>query len=381
MPFINFETTTPTKALHSSKKKPINIEREKPEYCCSLTGSEARFEVRPGNLPGVDDPLGAPVAHDERIKSGRENMGETTGTGAVIKRLFQRRKTFESEPKKTTQEDKDQPNTNISSYLECNPDNTTPLERIHPSIPYTLAYYHLRWVRGATSRAEQRARAAELSCFGAGVGRPGLKFWAVPRWHNDTFFVQQLVQFTLTPKRRYPVPGREFGGMAWPTDKKWSFKPCLHIKHQFLGCRFTKTHGRSEVIKAKYRTTGMRRISATDETEWTSAEGTTSTDWNCRYCCTDSSVTIGMVDGEVLVSIHVFRNLGSAHTPFDPNWLAAQQREASMRGRTNEARAGLTRQAVLEAAEHSKEHDLILPEGQLSYLQNSYNTFNPCYPH
>ncbi|KAI1378656.1 hypothetical protein F4677DRAFT_443142 [Hypoxylon crocopeplum] len=181
-----------------------------------------------------------------------------------------------------------------------------PLDPVHNSIPFNLAYYHLDWVRKAESPVAQMERAATLGCYGTvprkGKLRPELKYWIHPAWYKDSFLVQQVVVFTFEPNKRHAVFGSE---------------------RVFSKYKFTETRG---LMKASvtYKTTRDTQIYPVHcRSTWRSEHGTHRLAWTCVNCCMDSCIEIKLVEDKIVVYLFVWKDLGNASTPFEREWIAA----------------------------------------------------------
>ncbi|KAI1636511.1 hypothetical protein F4809DRAFT_641479 [Biscogniauxia mediterranea] len=268
-----------------------------------------------GNLPCVHGPHEGCSAHNpgkvlisynKRLPSDKKRPG-------FFEAVFGSRKTDngvalakqESEP--------------IWSNLHIDHSTVDPLDPVHESIPYALAWYHINWVHSSESPLSMMSRVNALACRGTGTGRPGLKFTVEPFYYNNTFLLDQSIQFRLKMEKRDPVWRRECGPMRIFQGKKWHFQICPHMQHQFLKYAFEESRGLVQA-DVMYCTS---RSSADTFTTWKSIYGPSWLFWGCPRCCTDSDIKIELVEDEIIVSIRVYKNLGSGSSPFDKNWIAA----------------------------------------------------------
>ncbi|KAI0837485.1 hypothetical protein F5Y06DRAFT_67039 [Hypoxylon sp. FL0890] len=292
------------------------------------------------------NPKGLPIAWNERIPSDKKRPG-------FFDRLFSNIDRLEY--------DEIQQSTRIWSSLHLDHSTADPLDPIHKSIHYSLAYYHLDWVRKAGSPESQRARANAIACNGVVVGDakkclPDFHFSITPYWYNDSFLVRQVIRFTIEPKKRNPVFGRESVYLGWP-KKDWVFWPCPHVQHRFQEYQFTETRG---LMKASMSFNTKKRNCLgdwfRDHTEWHSIYGPDCTAWNCRYCCTDNRVNINMVEDKIVVNIFTYKDLGSAKNAHELKWLSALRPKGPRYKRSRaELDMNTVRTVVLAAFEAEKE--------------------------
>ncbi|KAI2630362.1 hypothetical protein GGS26DRAFT_107661 [Hypomontagnella submonticulosa] len=290
------------------------------------------------------NPHKLPIAYNKRIPSSKKKP-------SIIARFIR--------PPEIPEYDEIQPSNRIWSTLHLDHSTADPIDPIHASIRYALAFYHLDWVRSAGSAEMQSARANILACNGTVVGdgkhRPGFEFWINPYWYNDTFLLQHVVRLTITPKKQNPLIGREYIMLGWPLDD-WTFRTCPHYRQCFQACEFQETHG---LMKATVSYKTKRRCVVVGDsslrTKWESVYGPSCRVFNCQYCLTDSRIHINLVEGKVVVHIHVWKNLGNAKDAFDVRWLAALRPEGAICKRSREERNDSTaRIAVHEAMNEEK---------------------------
>ncbi|KAI1137084.1 hypothetical protein F5Y05DRAFT_404837 [Hypoxylon sp. FL0543] len=292
------------------------------------------------------NPKGLPIAWNDRVPSDKKKPG-----------FFERlRGRIERSDYNIVQQ-----STRIWTTLHLDHSTADPLDSIHKSIHYSLAYYHLDWVRKAASPELQRARANIISCHGvvaadSSKDRPDFHYWITPYWHKDSFLVRQVVQFTIEPTKRSPMFGRECVYMGWPKDD-WVFRPCPHLRHRFQEYQFTETRG---LMKAAVSLVTKRRNCLgdwfRDHTKWHSIYGPDCTAWNCQYCCTDNRVHIDMVEDKIVVNIYTYKDLGLAKDAYDLKWLAALRPNGPRFKRSRaELNKSTVRNAVLEAVDAEKE--------------------------
>ncbi|KAI1477040.1 hypothetical protein F4774DRAFT_215437 [Daldinia eschscholtzii] len=208
----------------------------------------------------------------------------------------------------------------VWSSLPVEHSTVDPLDYIHPSIRYTLAYYHIHWVQAAPSIETQRARTEALACHG---NSQKLEYWTYPCWHKDSFYLLQAIRFTIAPKKWLSKLGYDFG-IPELSPNDWTFRTCPHYRQRFQAYEFRETRGD---LKAGMAYVTKRRdpsgLYEKKSTKWQSVYGPRDDTFNCQFCCTDSYMDIDLVNGEIEVHIWVWKNLGKALNPFDPKWIAA----------------------------------------------------------
>lgn len=242
----------------------------------------------------------------------------------------------------------------IWSLLHLDHSTADPLDPIHPSIRYALAYYHIHWVQTAASLETQRARTKALACHGTVAGdgkkRPEFRYWTQPYWYKDSFYIQQAIRFTIEPKKRKFLFGHEYAILGY-SPKDWTFRTCPHYRQRFQQYEFRETRG---LIKA-----GMSYVSKWRDplggsvrkwTKWHSVYGPGYHILNCQFCCTDTCVDIDLVKDKIVVHIWIWKDLGKALSPFDPKWISALRPEASVWSRSRTEAVGNKVRAAVRAA-------------------------------
>ncbi|KAI2472558.1 hypothetical protein F4781DRAFT_343024 [Annulohypoxylon bovei var. microspora] len=333
------------------------FEKRIPTPCSNCLGFPFKVEGSmgwAGNQPCVygpsegcsrHNPEGLPIAWNKRIPSDKKKPG-------IIERL--------RGPSKASEYDEVQRSTRIWSSLHLDNATADPLDPIHASIRYALAYYHLNWVRTAESPDMQQARVNSLACNGTVLGdgkrRPDYQFWNNPYWHNGSFLVQQAIRFTIPPKKRNPLLGKETVYLDWPRDD-WTFYPCPHIQHRFGKYQFLETRG---LMKAKVGYTTKKysvviELETKSNTDWESINGPLCHASNCQHCCTDNWMHINLIEDKIVVHMYVWKDLGNALNAYDKKWIAALRPDGPRWRRSkDEANSNVIRTTVLAAVNASK---------------------------
>ncbi|KAI0149882.1 hypothetical protein F4776DRAFT_659778 [Hypoxylon sp. NC0597] len=289
------------------------------------------------------NPKGLPIAWNKRIPSDKKKPG-----------FFERLRGKINIPVY----DEVQKSTRIWSSLHLDHSIVDPLDPIHKSIHYALAYYHLNWVRSAASPESQKARAYVISCNGTVVGDankhwPDIEYCNRPYWHKNSFLLKQVIKLTIEPKKRDPVFGRESVYVGWPGDG-WTFQPCPHVQHHFREYQFTETRG---LMRASMSFSTKRCFAGpfNEHTRWQSICGPSETSWNCQHCCTDNWVQLNFTENKIVVYISTWKDLGSAKTAYDGKWLAALRPKAAKWKRSRaELNKHSVRATVLDAEKELK---------------------------
>ncbi|KAI8959848.1 hypothetical protein F5Y11DRAFT_350145 [Daldinia sp. FL1419] len=286
------------------------------------------------------NPEKRPIAYNKRVPSDKKTSSiAIQSTGSPQKDKVERNRTQDSE--------------GIWSLLHPDHSTVDPLDPVHKSFRYALAYYHIHWVQTAASPEVRRARLNALACrgivVGNGLSRPSFRYWSSPYWYKDSFYLQQAVRFTIELKRPKAVFGREFTILG--RSANWTFKTCPHQQQRFQLYEFRETQG---LMKA-----GMAYV-----TKWRNPLGSTSRKWNkwqslygpdrhvsnCQSCCTDTCLEISLVKGKIVVHIWIWKDLGKGLGAFDPKWISALRPEASVWSRSrSEADSNRVRSAVCAA--------------------------------
>ncbi|KAI1459519.1 hypothetical protein F4805DRAFT_455683 [Annulohypoxylon moriforme] len=334
------------------------FEKKIPTPCSNCLGFPFKVEGSmgwAGNQPcvyGPDEgcsrhnPERLAIAWNKRVPSSKKKPG-------IIERF--------RGPPKIPEYDEVQRSTRIWSSLHLDHATADPLEPIHASIRYALAYYHLDWVRNAGSPDLQKARVNSLACHGTVLGdgkrRPDFEFWTNPYWHKGSFLIQQVIRFTIQPKKRNPLLGKETVYLEFPRDD-WTFQPCPHIQHCFGRYQFLETRG---LVKANltYRTKKqgavIPELETKSKTQWESTHGPLCHATNCQRCCTDNWMHISLIEDKIVVHMYVWKDLGNALGAYDKKWIAALRPEGPRWRRSKEeANSNAIRTIVLAAVNASK---------------------------
>ncbi|KAI2602270.1 hypothetical protein GGR54DRAFT_634136 [Hypoxylon sp. NC1633] len=303
-------------------KRDDSDDRKEPTPCTNCKGYPFKVVCSQGwagNLPCVNGPNGGcsrhnpqklPIAYNKTVPSEK---GKKPG---IVERLFG--------PYEARCYDEVHESRRIWCPLHLDHSTVDPLDPIHASIPYALAYYHMNWVRNAVIPEMQTSL---LSCSGTVYGdnkyRPNFQYWIHPYWHEHSFLLQHIVKFVIEPKKRNPVFGTEFVTLGWPRDA-WTFQPCPHIRQRFEDYEFQETRGLMKASMSYW--TGMKDSlgkNSSCRSKWRSIYGPHREYYNCVHCCTDSWVHICLIEDKIIVHVSVWKDLGNATTPFQSKWLAA----------------------------------------------------------
>ncbi|KAI0144551.1 hypothetical protein GGR57DRAFT_507421 [Xylariaceae sp. FL1272] len=195
-----------------------------------------------------------------------------------------------------------------------------PLDPVHPSIPYRLAWYHLNWVRNNMKLYEdEMGKINELSCAQYGENRPDLFHVSELYYHKQTFLLRQRVTVSLQGPQSDAVESKSTP-ISWPSDK-WRFQLCPHLHMQLNRCSLVTRRG---VLGATLCYSVRRKASGGYKKNWDSVYGKHSLVWMCSSCHMNTQVDVELVDGRrVQVTLRICQNLGSGSTPTETNWLAA----------------------------------------------------------
>ncbi|OTB04479.1 hypothetical protein M426DRAFT_320833 [Hypoxylon sp. CI-4A] len=239
----------------------------------------------------------------------------------------------------------------IWSKLHLDHSTVDPLDPTYALIRYALAFYHMDWVRNASTPELAESRAAALSCYGIRPGdekrRPDLYYMIRPYWHEGSFLLWQGFGFVFEPFERYPVAGYEKMALGYPLQD-WTFRPCPHIKHTIYSYSFTETRG---LIRAelKYGSSGNRNMASF---KWDSTLGTSRRAFNCKHCATDSWISVELEEGKLVVTTQIWKDLGKAQDAFDPKWIAALRPNApGLKRSEDDIMTNSVKNIVVEAAE------------------------------
>ncbi|KAI1342856.1 hypothetical protein F5Y15DRAFT_428832 [Xylariaceae sp. FL0016] len=229
----------------------------------------------------------------------------------------------------------------IWSKLHLDPLTADPLAPMHAGIPYALAWYHLDWIRTPRPDASVRGRdetamdrAAALACEGVvvhrgrcGTERPDVRYCIEPSYFEGAVLLDAAVRFTFALRGHHPVLRREWACYYAPLSRRWRFQVCPHARHRFTAYELV---GRRGLVAASVwheaRTPSAFRLGW----RWRSIYGTRRYAYGCSRCRMDSEVKLEMVDDVVVVTINVYRDLGSGESPTEGEWLSALRRSCSL---------------------------------------------------
>lgn len=246
----------------------------------------------------------------------------------------------------------------IWSTIPRTPANTRPLLAMHPSIPYSLAFYHVHAAvqtylsqrRGGTStKATGGTKRSDgpfceltsLTCAHPFIGsRPRLRYSITPRIHPTTghFLLGVHISFNIPPPGDSGPPMG--GGRTFRYSKNWfvsrgyrSFRLCAHMMRVFRSHR-AEEHAVSATSTKPPFMAGIeystKNIFGQDfRDEWRSELGRQPRNGSCGVCATDTSMffAVDVMSGIVTVEIRIYRDLGRGETN-DVMWLAAAGMDA-----------------------------------------------------
>ncbi|KAI3324592.1 hypothetical protein HD806DRAFT_543289 [Xylariaceae sp. AK1471] len=282
-----------------------------------------------GNLPCVcghnggcrlHNPKSLEIFHNEQLPIGKNNSPK------LLERLFRTYRT----PQKPEVVKCNEP---ILLKQPLNRAVADPLDPIHKSIHYHLAWYHINWLRQNNEKdPKDLGKVSTLTCGQYGEGRPDLFCTSQPYWIDKSLFLCQTVLFKFEmdkthrkEKKICPTLGLIFN--LQHELNKWRFQCCPHRQHVFIRCTLVETRGIvSATVTYLTKTMRMPRSSAwtTAEMKWDSNYGFSHHHyWTCRHCYKDSVIRIELADGRVHVKVEVYKDLGSGSDPYDKKWLAA----------------------------------------------------------
>ncbi|KAI0015394.1 hypothetical protein F4780DRAFT_86963 [Xylariomycetidae sp. FL0641] len=277
-----------------------------------------------GNLPCIDGPDRGCAAHNPE--------GLTVAHNANLppfekKRMFSRRK---KGPKMNGKAAPTRLKPRITSQLHPDHSIVDPLESIHPSTPYALAWYHLNWVQCDQLGSTSMGRARSLACRGTGRGRPDLKYTFEPYFHQNRFLLHQKIRFAFPLRQRSFKTGifdherRTSTAALSDNQKAWTFCACLHMRTEF---KSFEVKMKRSIAKAEARyEVHLGGTEPASEAEWKSIYGVEEKYWTCTVCHTDQLVRMELKEGVISTQFEVFKDLGQGKDRGDVKWLAALRR-------------------------------------------------------
>ncbi|KAI1261424.1 hypothetical protein F5Y18DRAFT_431270 [Xylariaceae sp. FL1019] len=238
-----------------------------------------------------------------------------------------------------------------------------PLDPVHPSIPYRLAWYHLNWVRNNMQLHEsEMGKINELSCAQYGEKRPDLFHVAELYYHEQTFLLRQRVTVSLRAPPSDAVESKSTP-ILWPSDS-WRFQLCSHMHVQLTRCSLVTRRG----VLGATLSYSVRRNDGVNKNQnkrnWDSVYGTHRMAYVCVRCYMHTQVDVELVDGRrAQVTLTIDQNLGSGSTPFETNWLAAlrgwdMEKKALLSLNSYERAKQMTAHMVLEAIKEKERKKL-----------------------
>ncbi|KAK5653973.1 hypothetical protein OQA88_7649 [Cercophora sp. LCS_1] len=202
----------------------------------------------------------------------------------------------------------------------------TLLPRVHPSVPYDFAFYHLN---ALTSSFHETGNAGleRIGCVASLGSNPKLTFIirsAITRLEDEVRLILKYeLEFHIKADLGAWTPQTQHGRAVMKEILIGSgyrdFTPCKHTKISFKSHRGEgKNHVRTAGVSFVTKVAGDEK-----KGEWKSDESGQVEGVCCGRCYTDSYIGFKETDGLVTVTVNIYKDLGEGKHPAEEKWLAA----------------------------------------------------------
>jgi hypothetical protein len=210
-----------------------------------------------------------------------------------------------------------------------------PLPLVHPSVPYTMAFYHVHAVMGrALAGQDPSPLLAAFTCRGANGSAPSISWEITPKIVGTNFLIQHAYTFTIPLK--YPFE-RPPSGVLY--KKNWfvnsgfrNFGGCPHSTRIF---RSIREESKNAMYYVGVEHCSKNVLGQTFQYEWRSELGQQPQNMACGMCYTDYAMNFQIQGAAVIVRVWTHKDLGNCMDPFDPTWIAALRGTAIQRPKTD----------------------------------------------
>jgi hypothetical protein len=193
-----------------------------------------------------------------------------------------------------------------------------PLPLVHPSVPYSISFYHVNAVMSRVASAHKPGPLLEaLACRGKTGSRPEISWSVTPKVDvaGQSLLLEHAYTFVIRLQREGGYTKNWFVSQGYK-----SFWPCPHMARFFRSVR-EKTTGGSEQVSVEY---GLKNVLGQEFLdEWRTEVGRQPQNVSCGMCFAELSMNFQVVGAGVVVWVWVHRDLGSGLSPSDPKWVAA----------------------------------------------------------
>ncbi|GAB1317132.1 hypothetical protein MFIFM68171_07342 [Madurella fahalii] len=275
-----------------------------------------------GNLPCCHGPRGGCAVHNpNRLPIfWNQSLPSTSRpvTPNLFKSLFDRTITKQEDQPSSLQEPA------IISSLPQNPQTCLSLPPIHPSLPYTLSFYHVHAVTSSPSLLPLLACQGTTACS---PFHPSLTWSITPLFsptgnRSSSDNTHLLLKYTLTFPISIPHRGGGHPPNALAHSTNWllspfyrTFAPCPHCVRLFSSVRLkvsalstTTAAAYVRSVRVKY---SLRNVLGQEFRDaWESEKGRQPGNLSCGMCCTDFGMEFVEGRKEVLVRLWVWKDVG-----------------------------------------------------------------------
>ena len=280
----------------------------------------------PGNLPCCHGPKDGCDAHN----SGRvpifwnPSLPSTVRpvTGGLFQALFRATKTDRDECQEAPL-----PTPTITSTLSRDAFTCTPLPLVHPSVPYTLSFYHVFAVMSlAATGHDPQPLTSALTCRGIHGLRPQITWSVTPKVVDGRFFIAHAYAFSIGVEHLPQSKTRGYYSKNWLVSRGFkSFAPCTHCTRVFRTMREKVDSRGVRFLKVAY---SLRNVLGQEfRDEWRSEVGRQPNNMSCGMCYTDFSMSFEEEPGQSSIRVRLWSHKdlgcdGTSQVP-DERWNAA----------------------------------------------------------
>jgi hypothetical protein len=229
----------------------------------------------------------------------------------------------------------------LQSFLPRDRTTLEPLPLVHPSVPYTLSFYHINAVMTAVANGrDPSSLLAQLACRGMSGSRPEITWSITPKVVNGSFLLEHAYDFPINLQHGPGEGGNSYYTKNWFVSSGFrTFAPCSHCTRVFRSICESTNHGIRQLCVGY----SLKNVLGQDfRDEWRSEIGRQPLNMCCGLCYADFNMSFEPMSFAVRVRFWSHRDLGAGLDPQDPKWLAAMgiqglQRDKSDFGRIRSA--------------------------------------------
>lgn len=258
----------------------------------------------------------------------------------------------------------------ILSVLPRESANLDNLPLVHPSVPYTISFYHIHAAMSAVADGEDPSALLNLlTCRGTSGSRPKIAWSVTPLVANGTFLLEHAYEFPIN--LQHEAGDTSYHTKNWFVSKGFrSFAPCSHCVYVFRSIRETRKDRGDRHVCVEF---SLRNVLGQEfRDEWSSEAGRRQPQkMCCGMCYTDFCLSFQPQWRAVQVRLWSHRDLGAGVDPSDPKWIAAMGGQAIQRDKKDFGRIRSAFRSPAELGQQETQNDMNWQSPAMSSQQGS----------